>query len=334
MIPALQAPFDTQQRADVTALTEQATEALQSVNLAAEAVQRVPRGTCVTFSVPIDTESNPRSHKIAGPESIQNHGSLRVHTNYRRTEPLCRDSLKRREALLKGKEGSRQRRRWENDRLLNNPWAQPPLPIDWEIHPTYPRRAVPYYLAPLWDAEAFERSIERKMKGKKQGRRAGIGPAEEAASNVPKEVRSRLKHARAAKGLLQDLEEEVRIFLREWNEKDTKSAEDGLHDVDSEEEEIVFIGRNGQMHDSPVRDKTFEGLQRDKLVFDGLVEDRGASFGRWLVHSIATYYGLRTWSRTVGDPARREAYVGLGDKRSALNCEAKLELPKPLWGMI
>ena len=31
---------------------------------------------------------------------------------------------------------------------------------------------------------------------------------------------------------------------------------------------------------------------------------------RWLVHSIATYYDLRTWSVTVGDPARREAMSG------------------------
>ena len=117
------------------------------------------------------------------------------------------------------------------------------------------------------------------MKGKKQGRRADIGPTEEAASNVPKEVRSKLKHARAAKGLLQGLEEEVRIFLQKWNEKETKSRENGLHDVDSEEEEIVFVGRNGQMHDCPMRDKDFEDLQRDKLVFDGLADDRGASFG-------------------------------------------------------
>ncbi len=138
---------------------------------------------------------------------------------------------------------------------------------------------MPYYLAPLWDAEAFEKSVERKMKGRRQGKRAGISPAEEAASNVPKEVRSQLKHARAAKGLLQDLEEEVRTFLQRWNEKDAESREIGLADVDSEEEEIVFVGRNGQMHDTPNRDKAFEGLQREKLVFDGLVEDRGAGFG-------------------------------------------------------
>lgn len=117
------------------------------------------------------------------------------------------------------------------------------------------------------------------MKGKKQGRRAGISPIEEAASDVPKEVRSRLKHARAAKGLLQDLEEEVRMFLQKWNEKEAKSREDGLQDVDSEEEEIVFIGRNGQMHDSPARKAALKDLQRDKLVFDGLADDRGASFG-------------------------------------------------------
>lgn len=138
---------------------------------------------------------------------------------------------------------------------------------------------MPYYLAPLWDVGAFERSLERKMRSKKQGGSARISPVEEAASNVPKQIRSRLKHARAAKGLLQDLEEEVRVFLHNWNKKDAKTRDHVLHDVDSEEEEIVFIGRNGQVHDSPTRDRAFKGLQRDLLVFGGLADDRGASFG-------------------------------------------------------
>jgi hypothetical protein len=34
--------------------------------------------------------------------------------SFRRREPLSRDSSKRREALLKGKDGSRRRQRWEN----------------------------------------------------------------------------------------------------------------------------------------------------------------------------------------------------------------------------
>lgn len=62
--------------------------------------------------------------------------------------------------------------------------------------------------------------------------------------------------------------------------------------------------------------------------------DANMTFSRWLVHSIATYYGLCTWSVTVGDPARREAYVGLGERRAAWASEAKIELPRPLWVMV
>lgn len=70
---------------------------------------------------------------------------------------------------------------------------------------------------------------------------------------------------------------------------------------------------------------------------------------RWLVHSIATYYGLHTWSVTVGEPAMREAYVGFsapGAARpglvagSTMTCgqEAMIqpgeELPRPLWAQV
>lgn len=153
------------------------------------------------------------------------------------------------------------------------------------MQPTYPRRAVPYYLAPLWDAAEFQRSIEEKMRGKAKNKnprhgRGYINPAEEAASNVPKEVRARLKRARAAKGLLQDLEEEVRLFLQKWSEKDERQREDRLHDVDSEEEEIVFVGRNGVMHDSPGRkEKYHSDVGREKMLFEGMADDKGASFG-------------------------------------------------------
>ena len=172
------------------------------------------------------------------------------------------------------------------DRLMNNPWATPPLPSDWEVRPTYPIRSVPYYLAPLWDAAEFQRSVEEKMshrKGKaayKRGR-SHMTPAEEAASNVPKEVRAKLKRARAAKGLLMDLEEQVRLFLQKWGEKEERRKEEGLADADSEEEEIVFVGRNGVMHDSPGRKQKeeAENVARQKMLFDGLEDDKGASFG-------------------------------------------------------
>ena len=69
---------------------------------------------------------------------------------------------------------------------------------------------------------------------------------------------------------------------------------------------------------------------------------------RWLVHSIASYYGLHTWSVTVGDPARREAYVGFrppapGSRAGLVThpaCRAEElikpgdELPRPLYAQV
>lgn len=238
------------------------------------------------------------------------------------------------------------------DRLLNNPWAQPPLPSDWEVHPTYPKHAVPYYLAPLWDATAAARGVAEAKKQEAKDR--GFQTAE-GVGRLPKELREKLKKKKAAKGLLQDLEEQVRSFVEQWGKHGQKQKPPPAPkpDLDSEDEEIVFIGRNGQMHDVPqsphaARDDFDEDdVRKDKLVFDSLADDNGAGFGyvrrlfwgctadeacsRWLVHSIATYYDLDTWSVTVGRPARREAYVALKADRPASPTGG---LPRPLWGMV
>ena len=71
------------------------------------------------------------------------------------------------------------------------------------------------------------------------------------------------------------------------------------------------------------------------------------TYSRWLVHCIAWYYGLHTWSVTsnskAGEP-RREAYVGFGPAtgvafsqtpKAALGVASPFqpgeELPEPLW---
>ncbi|KAK5070264.1 hypothetical protein LTR64_002103 [Lithohypha guttulata] len=287
------------------------------------------RGTSVKLSVPLDTKpTTTTTRKI-----------------------LRRDSLDRREALLKGKEGSRQRRRWENDRLLNNPHAEPPLPQDWEIRPTYPVRRVPYFLAPLWDAAEFQRAIESHQKGRRNTRSSkrkqnagipGMSPFEEDAILISRDVRQRLKHARSAKGLLMDLEEDVRSFLVKWNEREIRLREEGLHDAplshtlpvrtkpkpvgndssalvtdneeEVEDEEIVFVGRAGAItSDSPTRKRREEeeNLLSEKLVCEGLESDKGAAFGRWLAHCIGRYYGLRTWSVTTSTNVA-ESFEDLG----------------------
>lgn len=244
-------------------------------------------------------------------------------------------------------------------RLLSNPWAEPPLPSDFEVRPTYPQRTVPYYLAPLWDAAEFQRAVEAKLKGRANSTRSrgkrntGMSPMEEAAVSIPKEVRARLKRAKAAKGLLQDLEKTVRAFVQKWNEREARLREEGLNDVpvtsDSEEdEEIVFVGRNGAMHDSPGRkqrpkdESGDDTVSTEKMVFEGLDSDKGAAFGRWLVHCVGSYYGLRTWSVTrdvEGEERRREAYVGVdhrarGFMGRGVELGREIELPRPLWGMV
>ncbi|KAK5788658.1 hypothetical protein VI817_009616 [Penicillium citrinum] len=184
------------------------------------------------------------------------------------------------------------------------------------------------------------------------------GPGEEK-HRVPKDLRLKLKHARAARGMLQDLEDEIRLFINKWNERQTLLRDDGLQDAPSDsEDEIVFVGRNGQMHDSPERQEALQRLRKEmsthderdgeKMVLESLVDDRSAGFGRWLVHSIASYYGLHTWSVTVGEPARREAYVGFrppvpGSRAGLVNhptCRAEDEiqlgdeLPRPLYAQV
>ncbi|KAK5197234.1 hypothetical protein LTR99_000407 [Exophiala xenobiotica] len=324
---------------EVASTADGITQQMGNVSITPMTPPRPVTGTTVRISVPLDATTRSAV--------------------YTERKIIRRDSIERREALLKGKEGSRQRRRWENARLLSNPWAEPPLPSDFEVRPTYPRRTVPYYLAPLWDAAEFQRAVEAKLKGRKNSTRSrgkrntGMSPMEEAAISIPKEVRARLKRAKAAKGLLQDLEETVRAFVQKWNEREARLREDGLHDVpllsDSEEdEEIVFIGRNGAMHDSPGKkqrqknEELDETISSEKMVFEGLDNDKGAAFARWLVHCVGNYYGLRTWSVTRdvdGEEKRREAYVGVDHRARGflgrgVELGREIELPRPLWGMV
>ena len=92
----------------IQAWTEQATEALQNISLSSPSVAR---GTSLTLALPLDEQSSAAQGQSAE-DGIHPTGSQPAYRP--RREPLRRDSLKRREALLKGKEGSRRRQKWEN----------------------------------------------------------------------------------------------------------------------------------------------------------------------------------------------------------------------------
>ncbi|KAI9933444.1 hypothetical protein MW887_007917 [Aspergillus wentii] len=314
-----QGSLSPQQTRAISAWSEQAAAAsLQNLTLSEPAAtgdeastRSGLRGASVALSIPLDdhvsvpeSRSTPRV-KLAGQDTKESQKIPSV--SFRRRGSLGRDSLKRREALLKGKDGSRRRQRWENDRLLQNPWAEPPSSKDWDVQPTYPRHDnVPYYLAPLWDVHYahLDRNSSKHTKEEKH--------------RVPKELRTRLKHARSARGMLQDLEEGIRQFIQKWNEKQLLLRKEGLEDAplsseDESEDEVVFVGRNGQMHDSPTRKTQFRQMREamsshnerdgEKMVLESLVDDRAAGFGFKSVagsstplhHTMAYIPGLSLW---------------------------------------
>lgn len=246
-----------------------------------------------------------------------------------------RDSLKKREELVKGKEGSRARRRWENDHLLHVPNAQPPLPSDWQVRPTYPvLPTVPYAIAQYWDKGLRERVEERKAQFSVH-RRAGkvvVSCEQQEVGKVPRDLRTKAKKTPAVKSWLRLLEEPVREFLVDAGV--VNQAEEGGSDTE-EDEEIVFVGRNGSMMDG----KTFKraqwvakGEERAEagMVLDTTGEGESAALRRFLGHSISEYYGLSSKSVMVGNPARRVVYIGVkhpGQRHAPMLSS----LPPPLW---
>src|ERR1700761_7702673 len=173
-----QPPISSVERVEAWTVSQVA-DLLTGTSISTPDTPRLVRGTSVKLDIPLDDSVIEDGPPRPRPEGVQ--------TGYKRREPIRRDSMKRREALLKGKEGSRQRRRWENDRLLHNPYAQPPLPSDWEV-PLPPHRTVPYFLAPLWDAEYAKSRDERKKRSEKA--KAPASKEEAAAAKVKQELRA------------------------------------------------------------------------------------------------------------------------------------------------
>ena len=117
--PAPQRRLTAEEAVNIEAWTEHAAEALQSLSLSSP---QVLRGTSASLAIPLDgtaitqvpkNEEGTGANSPAAPSPM----ASRPSPGYRRREPIRRDSQKRRDALLKGKEGSRRRHRWENGML-------------------------------------------------------------------------------------------------------------------------------------------------------------------------------------------------------------------------
>lgn len=262
-----------------------------------------------------------------------------------RRPPVRRNSVTRREQMLKGNEGSRHRRRWENDHLLNVPNVQPPQPSDWQIRPTHPVVTVHYELAKYWDKGLRERVEERKAAFATHRKTAPVSVGARAeAGRVPRDLRVTAKKTPAVKSWLRVLEEPVRQFLVDKGlvAKPTSEEEEAHETSSSEDDEIVFVGRNGAMLDGRAfkkavrqsRDGEAKRPAETGMVLDSLGDDETGAFKRWLTHSISDYYGLDSKSVTLGSPARRVVYVGVKQLGSQRHAPAiRSVLPPPLWEM-
>ena len=93
--------------------------ALQSLS-----VSPVARGTGTPLAIPIDNDTAAKTKQSRNAVAFTESAGASADSLPRRP-PSRRDSMKRRDELLKGKEGSRQRRRWENGKLLP---CCPPFP--------------------------------------------------------------------------------------------------------------------------------------------------------------------------------------------------------------
>lgn len=100
----------TIQPLNIEAWTE---EAIVSIPTASLTSPCGPRGTSAPLSIPLD------EHPAAAAKAAE----LKAHTIPSGRPLLRRDSLDRRNALLKGKEGSRRRQRWENGSYRQSPIA-------------------------------------------------------------------------------------------------------------------------------------------------------------------------------------------------------------------
>ena len=178
------------------------------------------------------------------------------------------------------------------------PNAQPPLPTDWEVHPTHPVHRVPYQLAQFWDRGVRQRVEDKTTKlqaiRKRQqlmaGSATGLGVGE-----VPRDLRETAKRTPAVRSWIRALEEPVRQFLHKEQDRRHEPVQsqrgDGVisteDDLDSDDEEIVFVGRDGAMRELREKRETRYRLARREVshetvdsgvVFDSFGEGESAAF--------------------------------------------------------
>jgi hypothetical protein len=138
--------------------------------------------------------------------------------------------------------------------------------------PTHPVHHVPYKVAAAWELRV-RAEVERRSAAsasRKQALTRTLGD-DKVAGRVPRELCQRAKKTPAVRVWVRSLEEPVRRYLVEQQRGVVKDADAELtsdddydesgtgssnESLDSEDEEIVFVGRNGSMRDGKSKSKS------------------------------------------------------------------------------
>lgn len=219
---------------------------------------------------------------------------------------------------------------------MHVPNAQPPQPFDWEPRPTHPVHHVPYQVAAAWElrvrADVDAKAAAAARQKQKQTQTLGD---EAVAGRVPRELFLRAKKTPAVRAWVRTLEEPVRQYLVDRRVARAAAEDEASSEEDTEDEEIVFVGRNGTtMRDGwkKARREVPEGDAEEGIVLDALGDDdESGAFKRWLTHSISDYYGLDSRSVMVGSPSRKVVYIGVKEIKPGHAPPVLAHLPRPLW---
>lgn len=230
---------------------------------------------------------------------------------------IMREKSKRAEAKERGKEGSRRRKRYENDLLIGVPGVQPPRPEDWEVHRVGPKWKAQYSIIDGIELSSGSALGDSRKKGKKGS----------SKPEVPSDLKKRCHKQKAARDMLRGLEEEVRGFVAEWAATEAKThVKEETTSSDSSDEEIVFVGRD--LSARTKRDKEEERENAENSAVEKRETSRlinaAAPFSRYLVHVLATYYGLRSWSVDGEKDRERLAVIGIKAPLGACHVPKKL----------
>lgn len=171
---------------------------------------------------------------------------------------------------------------------MHVPNVQPPLPTDWEVHPTHPIHRVPYQLAQFWDRgirqNVEDKTLKLQAARKKQqlqtGRATGLGVGE-----VPRDLRESAKRSPVVRTWVRALEEPVRQYLCQ-HAAGPDDVDSAAEEMDSEDEEIVFVGRNGAMRELREKKTRWKMARREVssetveagMVMDSFGDDETAAF--------------------------------------------------------